>query len=99
MNATKTSSHGNLNGKTAVITGASRGIGLAIGQALAAEGCHVVLSARNAATLEKAVSSFKAESKRVVAEPCDVRDPGSVERLFNTVKKQFQKVDILINNA
>ena len=99
MSATKTSSHGKLAGKSTVITGASRGIGLAIGQALAAEGCKVVLSARNHAALKKAASAFSAGSARVVAEACDVRDPGSVERLFKTVKREFKRVDILINNA
>jgi len=99
MKSDRTSPEGKLNGKTAVITGASRGIGLAIAQALAAEGCNVVLSARNATALEKAASAFSAGSARVLAEACDVRDPGSVERLFKAVKREFKTVDILINNA
>ena len=99
MKSDRTPPKRKLAGKTAVITGASRGIGLAIGQALAAEGCNVVLSARNAAALTKAASAFSKGSARVLAEACDVRDPSSVERLFKAVKRELKTVHILINNA
>ena len=99
MKSDRTPPKRKLAGKTAVITGASRGIGLAIGQALAAEGCNVVLSARNAAALTKAASAFPNGSARVLAEACDVRDPSSVERLFKAVKRELKTAHILINNA
>jgi len=99
MKSDRTPPKRKLAGKTAVITGASRGIGLAIGQALAAEGCNVVLSARNAAALTKAASAFPKGGALVLAEACDVRDPSSVERLFKAVKRELKTVHILINNA
>lgn len=82
-----------LAGKVAVVTGASRGIGLAIAQALRAEGCTVVATARRiSAGRKKSVS-------QLLAIACDVRDERSVATLFAEVKKRFGRVDILINNA
>jgi NAD(P)-dependent dehydrogenase (short-subunit alcohol dehydrogenase family) len=88
-----------LKGKTALVTGASRGLGLALAQTLAAEGCNVVLTARGAAALKLAAAKVKATGVRVLAETCDVRDPQSVERLFASVKAEFKSLHILINNA
>lgn len=91
--ATNRATSGALAGKVAVVTGASRGIGLAIAQALLAEGCTVVAAARRiSAGRKKSVS-------QLVAIACDVRDERSVATLFAAVKKQFGQVDILINNA
>ena len=91
--ATNSAPSGALAGKVAVVTGASRGIGLAIAQALLAEGCTVVAAARRiSAGRKKSVS-------QLVAIACDVRDERSVAMLFAAVKKRFDKVDILINNA
>ena len=91
--ATNSATSGALAGKVAVVTGASRGIGLAIAQALLAEGCTVVAAARRiSAGRKKSVS-------QLVAIACDVRDERSVAMLFAAVKKRFDKVDILINNA
>jgi NAD(P)-dependent dehydrogenase (short-subunit alcohol dehydrogenase family) len=86
-----------LRGKVAVITGGSRGIGFAIAQALAQAGCELVISGRNARTLKAAES--KLSSSRVLAQQCDVREPGSVESLFAVVRRQLKHLDILINNA
>jgi NAD(P)-dependent dehydrogenase (short-subunit alcohol dehydrogenase family) len=88
-----------LPGQIALITGASRGIGLAIAQALAAEGCHLVLTGRTMPTLEKAAAKLSKNKIRVLAKICDVRDPHSVRALATTIKKQFRRVDILVNNA
>lgn len=98
MKASQSGVTGKLKGKTAVITGASRGIGLAIAKALASEGCDVLLSARNEARLKSAAAQVKG-NVRAVAQACDVRDPKSVEKLFAAVKREFGSLDILINNA
>jgi NAD(P)-dependent dehydrogenase (short-subunit alcohol dehydrogenase family) len=89
---------GKLKGKTAVVTGGNRGIGLAIAQALGSEGCDVLLSARNAAKLKAAAAQIKG-SGRALTHACDVRDPKSVDKLFAAAKREFGSLDILVNNA
>jgi NAD(P)-dependent dehydrogenase (short-subunit alcohol dehydrogenase family) len=88
-----------LRGQTALITGATRGIGLAIARALARNGCNLAITGRNAADLKKASGELATQSIRVLASPCDVRDPRAVTSLLAAVKKQFGHLDILINNA
>jgi NAD(P)-dependent dehydrogenase (short-subunit alcohol dehydrogenase family) len=94
-----------LRGKVAVVTGASRGIGYAIARTLADEGCSVVITGRNQATLKKSaaqISKFVSTQTRppqIVSQVCDVRDPKAVAALFADVKKRFGKVDVLVNNA
>lgn len=88
-----------LAGRTAVITGASRGIGLALARALAAEGCDLVLTARKLKPLEKAARDITEVGVRVFFQACDVRDPQAVRHLAAEVRKHFPRVDILINNA
>jgi 3-oxoacyl-[acyl-carrier protein] reductase len=88
-----------LSGKIALITGASRGIGLAIARALAAQQCNVVLSGRNLPMLQRAGRELARRRIRVLAQACDVRDPQSVKTLTAAIKTEFRRVDILINNA
>jgi NAD(P)-dependent dehydrogenase (short-subunit alcohol dehydrogenase family) len=88
-----------LRGKVALITGATRGIGLAVAQALAAEGCDLVPTARDPAALTRVGRELARSKIRVLAEPCDVRDPHSVDALFRACRRQFKRIDILINNA
>ncbi len=88
-----------LRGKTALITGASRGIGLAIADALAAEGCNLILTARNTKSLKKISRELASLKIRVLAHPCDVRDPHSIDALFRAIRAEFRVLDILINNA
>jgi NAD(P)-dependent dehydrogenase (short-subunit alcohol dehydrogenase family) len=88
-----------LAGRVALITGASRGIGLAIAQALAAKGCHLILTARSVSSLDKVERELTRQGVRVLAHACDVRDPESVRVLATAVRKQFRRVEILINNA
>jgi NAD(P)-dependent dehydrogenase (short-subunit alcohol dehydrogenase family) len=94
-----------LLGKVAVVTGASRGIGFAVGRALAAEGCSVVITGRNRATLAKSAALIRkstgprTKSAQILPIVCDVRDPDSVASLFAVVKKDFGKIDVLVNNA
>ena len=88
-----------LRGKTALITGASRGIGLAIAQALADEGCNLVLTGRNQSTLNQAGRELSRGKVSVLPLVCDVRHPLEVEQLLAAVKTQCHRLDILINNA
>ncbi len=88
-----------LRGKTALITGASRGIGQAIARALAAEGCNLIITARKLSSVEKVARGLTRQGIRILAVACDVRDPSAVKTLARQAKKQFKHVDILINNA
>lgn len=88
-----------LKGKAAVITGGSRGIGFAIAQAFNREGCHVVISARDAKTLKSAVTELNSAQGDVTGKQCDVSDPVQVEDLFAAVKARYPTLDILVNNA
>lgn len=88
--------------KIAVITGASRGIGYAIARALAMEGADVLITGREPVSLTKAAAQLRKEVRnrsKIVAMPCDVRNPQHVAGLFAVVKRRFRKLDILINNA
>jgi NAD(P)-dependent dehydrogenase (short-subunit alcohol dehydrogenase family) len=84
-----------LAAKVAVVTGASRGIGLAITRALVREGCSVVAAARTLTAMKRVFAS----EANVTPVACDVRDESSVSRAFSVVKKQFRLLDVLINNA
>jgi NAD(P)-dependent dehydrogenase (short-subunit alcohol dehydrogenase family) len=88
-----------LSGKVALITGASRGIGLAIARSLAERGCHLIVAGRSASALKEAGRELVRGRIRVVTQACDVRDPESVKALAAAARKQFRRVDILINNA
>jgi NAD(P)-dependent dehydrogenase (short-subunit alcohol dehydrogenase family) len=91
---------GRLHGKVAVVTGASRGIGLAIAAALAAEGCDLVLSGRDAEALERSAPLLvEAGDIRAVVKRADVRDPAQVKELFKAVRQRFPRIDFLVNNA
>ena len=88
-----------LRSRTALITGATRGIGLAIARALAAQGCNLIVTGRNEKTLKNTSRELLRNKIRVLAQPCDVRDPHSVDALFRAIRRDFRRLDILINNA
>ncbi len=90
---------GSLRGQVALVTGATRGIGLAVAQALAAESCDLILTARDEKALNETCRRFAKKKIRLFAHPCDVRDPQSVDDLFRTIRREFRTLDILINNA
>ena len=90
--------HLGLRGKVAVVTGASRGIGKAVAQALLQEGCSVAICSRNAERLEMTVSELS-ETGPVFGVPTDVTDERAVQRFIDAVLKQFGRIDILVNNA
>ena len=86
----------NLGGKLALITGGSRGIGRAVGEALAAEGCSLVLVSRSATDLDTARKQLEAKYQvSVRTDAADLADGANVTRLA----AQFPHVDILVNNA
>src|ERR1700719_2045405 len=87
---------GKFEGKTVLVTGASRGIGFAIGQAFDREGAKLILVARNRRPLAHAAEQL---TGTVLSEPADVTKPGEVKRLLATVKRKIRRLDILINNA
>jgi NAD(P)-dependent dehydrogenase (short-subunit alcohol dehydrogenase family) len=94
----------NLQGRLALITGANRGIGLAIARELARSGCNLVITGRDQRALAKARAELnKLQPSKlnlhVLAQPCDVRSPESVDDLFALVRGLRMPLDILINNA
>jgi 3-oxoacyl-[acyl-carrier protein] reductase len=89
-----------LRGKTAVITGASRGIGKAVAEALAGEGMDLVTAARDKEKLEKTAKEISQKYQvKTVAVPCDVAKREDLENLAHTAVKKLGKVDALVNGA
>jgi len=88
-----------LEGKVAVITGASSGIGEATAEALAAEGAAVVVAARREDRLADLVGRIEQSGGRVLAAVCDVTDEGQAHGLIRKAEQEFGSVDILVNNA
>jgi 3-oxoacyl-[acyl-carrier protein] reductase len=89
-----------LQGKVAVVTGASKGIGAGIARALGAAGASVVVNyASDKAGAEKAVADIKAKGGKAVAVQGDVSKSADVKRLFEETRKAYGKLDVLVNNA
>src|SRR5881296_3820317 len=85
-----------LSGRACVVTGASRGIGLATARALAAEGARVLLVGRERETLEAAAAGLDGDPATLAA---DVTDPAAAERIADACERRFGRVDVLVNNA
>ena len=88
-----------LKGDVAVITGASRGIGLAIAERFAAEGARLAITSRHGPTLDVAARLLERAGAQVFAMPTDVTDSVHVRRFADAVLERFGRVDILVNNA
>jgi 3-oxoacyl-[acyl-carrier protein] reductase len=91
---------GKLNGKVAVITGASKGIGASIAKHLAAEGANVVVNyASSKQGADKVVDEISKRHGKAIAVQGDVAKKKDIERIFAETKKAFGRLDILVNNA
>ena len=88
-----------LRQQVALVTGASRGIGLAIARTLAAKGCNLVITGRDEQVLRRISRELASAKIQILVQSCEVRDPQSVDDLFRVLRRQFQRLDILINNA
>ena len=88
-----------LKGKVAIVTGSSKGIGLAIARGLSENGANVVLSSRSQETVELAANQFQKDGLSVLAQSCHVGDEKQRIKLVEKTIKKFGKIDILVNNA
>jgi 3-oxoacyl-[acyl-carrier protein] reductase len=89
-----------LDGKVAVVTGASKGIGAAIAKHLAAEGAAVVVNYSSSKEgADRVVDEIAKQDGKAIAVRADVSKKADVQRLFSETKKAFGRVDILVNNA
>lgn len=85
--------------RVAIVTGASRGIGAAIAEHLAADGCHVVAVARSADKLASLVEKIVEAGGSAEAATCDIADGGAVTAMIEGVAERHGRIDVLVNNA
>ncbi len=88
-----------IDGKVALVTAASRGLGRASAEALAAEGARLVVCARNEQSLREAEEAIAAQGTEVLAVVADVTDPATPDRLVAAAVQRFGRVDIVVANA
>jgi len=88
-----------LDGKVAVVTGASSGIGEATAEALATEGATIVVAARRKDRLDDLTERIENNGGKVLAVECDVTDEEQAHKLIQKAEQEFGSVDILVNNA
>ncbi len=88
-----------LNGKVAIVTGGSTGIGHGIALALAAAGADVVIAARRPEPVDQACADVRALGRRALGVPTDVSRADQVERLVRSARDEFGRIDTLVNNA
>jgi NAD(P)-dependent dehydrogenase (short-subunit alcohol dehydrogenase family) len=85
--------------KVALVTGASRGLGRAIALVLAAEGAHIIATARTRGGLEELDDAVKAHGSSATLVPMDIKDSAGIDRLGAAIFERWKKLDILIGNA
>jgi short-subunit dehydrogenase len=88
-----------LHSQVVLITGGSRGLGLALAREFAARGCHLILCARNAGELDRASRDLSGSIGKVTTFPCDVTNEGQVREVIAQALQEFRRIDILVNNA
>jgi 3-oxoacyl-[acyl-carrier protein] reductase len=88
-----------IEGKTAIVLGGSKGIGKGIAGALAGEGVSVAIVARDQDTIDRTVAEIKARHQSVIGFAADLADWASVERAVNAARQQLGPIDILVNNS
>jgi gluconate 5-dehydrogenase len=89
----------NLDGKTALVTGASYGMGRSFAQTLAEAGADVVITARNKELLQETEADLQQTGKKILSVAADISKPEDVARLFEQIASRFQTLDIAVNNA
>ena len=89
----------NLEGKTAVVTGASSGLGVQMAKAFALQGADLAIMARRKEKLEKVAEEIRALGVKCLVVPCDVTDTNAIQSAAQMIEKEYGKVDILVNNA
>jgi len=90
---------GPLDGKVAIITGGSRGIGAEVGARLAEDGAAVVVSGRDGERLQHTVREWETQGRAVLGVVADAASREDCERLVSTTKQHFGRIDVLVNNA
>lgn len=89
-----------LKGRVAVVTGASRGLGKLMAEALASAGADIVINSRHIEELEQSAKDIeKATGRKVIPVAADISKPGDAEKLVESAVKDFGRLDILVNNA
>jgi NAD(P)-dependent dehydrogenase (short-subunit alcohol dehydrogenase family) len=88
-----------LQNAVVLITGGSRGLGLALAREFAAEGCRLAICARDPSELGAARQDLEGRGAEVVTIECDVRDQAAVERMVDQVRRHYGRIDVLVNNA
>ncbi len=88
-----------LNEKIALVSGASRGIGRAIAELLASQGAHVIISSRKLEDCESVVKAIRGAGGSAEAMACNIGDMAQITRIFDQIREQHGRLDILVNNA
>jgi len=88
-----------LEGKTCVVTGASRGLGRTMAIALGEAGANVAAIARSEEALEETANVIRSRGQRAIAVRCNLRDSGSIAAMVDQVLAEFGQIDVLVNNA
>lgn len=99
MSATSGQPSGRLAGRIALITGASRGIGAAVAKRFAAEGAHVILTARTTGGLEEVDDAIRTQGGQATLVPLDLLDGEKIDQLGAAIAQRFGRLDVLVGNA
>ncbi len=90
---------GRLAGRIALVTGASRGLGAAVGRLFAREGAHVLLVARTVGGLEEVDDAIRAEGNSATLVPIDLTDRSKIDQMAQAIAERFGRLDVLVGNA
>ena len=90
---------GRLAGRIALVTGATRGLGAAVGRLFAREGAHVILVARTVGGLEEVDDAIRAEGRAATLVPIDLMDRAKIEQAAQAIAERFGRLDVLVGNA
>jgi len=88
-----------LNGKVALVTGSSRGIGRGIALTLAQEGCDLLLTGRDQALLDDTAATIRGKGRKAIVVSIDLREEHAPAKLIEAVQREFGHLDVLVNNA